>query len=77
MAIEFEAPVFRDGQLELRVDADGIAIYGTRAGLLQLARICTDLASRTLAADRTAHVHLEDHAILTRKSQNAAVAVFD
>jgi hypothetical protein len=77
MATEFERPTFRHGQLEFRINADGVAIYGTRAGLTQLARICTDLASLRLGQDGTAHVHLEDYALLTADSVMAAVAVFE
>ena len=77
MAAPFQEPEFTDGQLEIRIDADGVAIYGTRDGLKALAKVCTKLASRSLGTDGTAHVHLEDHALLTSKSVNAAVAVFD
>ncbi len=77
MTEQFQGPDFTHGQLEFRVDSEGVAIYGTRAGLEELARICTKLAARTLGSDGTAHVHLEDHALLTSKSLNAAVAVFD
>jgi hypothetical protein len=74
---QFQGPEFTDGQLEFRIDAEGIAIYGTRDGLNALAKLCTKLSSRSLGRDGTAHIHLEDHALLTSKSVNAAVAVFD
>jgi hypothetical protein len=77
MTIQFQRPDFTHGQLEIRIDAEGVAIYGTRAGLQELARICANLASRTLGRDGTAHIHLEDHGLLTSKSTNAAVAVFE
>ena len=77
MAMQFQVPQFTDGQLEIRIDDEGVAIYGTRDGLRALAKICTKLASRNLGRDGTAHIHLEDHALLTSKSVNAAVAVFE
>jgi hypothetical protein len=77
MATHFQVPEFIDGQLEIRIDAEGVAIYGTRDGLNALATICIKLATRSLGRDGTAHVHLEDHALLTIKSVNTAVAVFE
>jgi len=77
MPSEFQVPEFIDGQLEIRIDADGVAIYGTRDGINALAKICTELAARSLRSDGTAHLHLEDRALLTSKSVNAAVAVFE
>lgn len=76
MVSEFQPPEFTDGPLEIRVDDEGVAIYGTREGLKVLANHCAALASRRLGSDGTAHIHLEDHALLTSKSLNAAVAVF-
>lgn len=72
----FVRPSFVDGQLELRVDAEGVAIYGTRDGLIELAAICTALASQSLSTDGTAHVHLEDRLLLTSGSLKAAIALF-
>jgi hypothetical protein len=77
MADSFERPDFSTGQVEFRVDDNGVAIYGTRDGLRRLAGICNELAARPANNDRTDHVHLEDHGILTKKSNIAAVAYFD
>lgn len=66
--MRFQLPKFIDGQLETRVDDEGVAIYGTRDGLRALAKLCIDLASRPLGTDGTAHIHLEDRALLTSNS---------
>jgi hypothetical protein len=76
METQFQIPKFTDGELEIRVSDDGIAIYGTRDGLLALAKFCMDLASRRLGPAGSEHIHLEDRALLTSKSVHAAVAVF-
>jgi hypothetical protein len=77
MATPFQLPEFKDGQVEIRIDSDGVAIYGTCAGLTELARICTMLASRSLGRAGTAHIHLEDHGLLTGESLNTTVAVLE
>jgi hypothetical protein len=77
MSTNFIAPDFSDGKLEIRIDNEGVAIYGTRDGLQALAQICNDLASRPPNHYRTDHVHLEDRGLLTSTSLIAAIAYFD
>lgn len=77
MERQFARPAFTDGQLEIRIDNVGVSIHGTPAGLLALANIRNELAASALGSDRTAHVHLEDHALLTRGVVRASVAVFE
>ncbi len=77
MADEFKIPDFSSGQIEIRVDNDGVAIYGTREGLKSLAHLIDRFASRPASKNRTEHVHLEDHGVLTPESLNAAIAYFE
>ncbi len=77
MANEFSRPDFSSGQVEIRIDDEGVAIYGTREGLKSLASICNELASRLGNRHGTDHIHLEDRNILTSESIKAAVAYFD
>ncbi|HEY4307899.1 MAG TPA: hypothetical protein VGN12_00480 [Pirellulales bacterium] len=72
-----EAPRFTDGELEFRIGAEGVAIYATRGGLKALSEICIRLPARSLGRDGTVHVHLEDRALLTSNSVNAAIAAFE
>jgi hypothetical protein len=77
MAEDFKSPDFSSGRVEIRVDDEGVAIYGTREGLRMLAQICEELASRSPDRYGTDHIHLEDRALLTSGSLNAAIAYFD
>jgi hypothetical protein len=77
MESRFKPPCFSDGQLEFRVDSEGVSIYGTREGLKSLARLCEKLAARPANEGGTEHIHLEDQGILTKESLNAAIAYFD
>lgn len=77
MTDKFKRPNFSSGQVEVRVDNEGVAIYGTREGLMNLAHICNELASRSSKRYGTDHVHLEDCNLLTSESIRAAIAYFD
>lgn len=77
MADDFVKPDFTDGLVEIRIDDDSIAIYGTREGLMEIARMCNELAKQPPNQYKTDHVHLEDRNILTRSSKNVAIAYFD
>jgi hypothetical protein len=71
----FVAPEFKTGTVEIRAESDEVAIYGTREGLLRLATLCTELATKEIKGNAD-HIHLEDFELLTTKSRRATVAVF-
>jgi hypothetical protein len=73
---KFHAPDFSKGTLEFRHSDGEISVYGTREGLLRLADLCAQLAKRPTPNEND-HLHLEDYDLLTQRSLQAVVAVFD
>jgi hypothetical protein len=71
----FVAPEFKTGTVEIRAESDEVAIYGTREGLMRLATLCKELATKEIQGNAD-HIHLEDYELLTAKSRRATVAVF-
>ena len=69
----FVKPDFRKRELELRF-ADGVVcIYGTAAGLTKLSKLCLRLVENP----NQGHIHLEDYHVLTDKSAEGAIAIFE
>jgi hypothetical protein len=71
----FIRPTFTDRHIEVRAGEDEVAIYGTRHGLQVLAKLCVELANRTLRD--TEHIHVEDFELLTPQSKKLVIAVFE
>jgi hypothetical protein len=71
----FIQPDFSARDLEFRFEEGEVLVYGSQRGLTRLAEICLQIAQQ-LAGEDNAHVHLEDHDLLTDKSLRAVVAGF-
>ena len=73
MKINFEAPDFKTGSVELRHENGEIQIYCSKKGLSQLLALCKGLAEK----GQTDHLHLEDHTLLTKDSLPGVIALLD
>ncbi len=73
----FTIPDFSKGKLELRFENNEVCIYGTSEGLKRLASLCLYLVEEQAAEhSKNAHIHLEDHELLTVTSLPGVVGVF-
>ena len=70
---KFIKPNFKEASLELRYEINEVCIYGTKEGLKKL----SDLILNLVEKPEQAHIHLEDHELLTKESLSGAVAIFD
>ena len=71
----FQKPDFNEGSIEVRIDKDEVAVYGTIDGLKRFGKLCYDLAD-SVQSEKTEHLHLEDYDVLTKSSANIVLAVF-
>ncbi len=70
---KFVKPDFSEKSVELRCENKEVCIYGTKEGLQKLSDLILDLISKP----ERGHIHLEDYALLTKKSLIGAIAIFD
>lgn len=70
---KFIKPDFTKNSLELRCENSEVCIYGTKDGLKRLAEMILQLIDKP----KQGHIHLEDYDLLTKKSLNGAVAIFN
>jgi hypothetical protein len=68
----FVEPDFRERDVELRFEDGIVCIYGTAEGMKKIADLCNWL----IEDPNQGHIHLEDHSILTDKSEKGAIAIF-
>jgi hypothetical protein len=76
MGDELRSPTFDDGQIEIAVRDDGIAIDMTYEGLERLIRLLVRLKMQCKRTGVNEHLHLEDYELLTSRSPPCVVAVF-
>lgn len=70
---QFITPSFNDKFLEFKFENNEVCIYGTKEGLLKLSSLIEELANNP----QKKHIHLEDYELLTDKSLQAVVAIFE
>lgn len=73
MSNKFREPILNDKSLELRYENNVVCIYGTQDGLKKLSDLILDLIKNP----GQQHIHIEDYQILTKKSLNGAIAIFE
>ena len=71
----FQPPDFSTGDVECRFQDGEVCIYGTPAGLRRFSDLLIKVATEGEIGG-SAHLHTEDYALLTCKSERCAVAAF-
>jgi hypothetical protein len=68
---QFIRPDLSQQSLEVRIDKEGIVIYGTPTGLAKLAQLCIQLSKES----ELNHIHLSDYDLTTPQSVSAVIGV--
>lgn len=71
---KFSTPQFRQGQVQVSVSGDEVAIYATPDGLRRLAHCCEELIAG-LGSETTRHVHLEDRGLIEQSDSVSRVVL--
>jgi hypothetical protein len=72
MSKTFVEPDFRERDVELRFEGGVVCIYGTTQGLKKIADLCEWL----IKDPNQGHIHIEEHRILTDRSEKGVIAIF-
>lgn len=72
----FEKPALSGTEIEVRLDKSGVAIYGSKSGLVELARLCNKLVE-SVATHESQHFHIEDFNLLTKDSKLLTLVCFN
>ena len=74
---DFKFPDLSNHQLEVRIDGDEVALYGTIDGLKEFAALCCELSDATSRKGESEHVHVEDRIRITKRSARFVIACFE